>query len=62
MDELASGIAAYLGRHDVSSPIAVRMCGTGEEAGRKILSRVGIDAHEDLETVVQRALDAVGAN
>jgi succinyl-CoA synthetase beta subunit len=62
MDELANGIAEYLRKHDVSIPLAVRMCGTREEEGREILHRAGVDAHEDLEAVVQLAVDAAGVS
>jgi len=57
MDELADGIAASLTSRESSTPIAVRMCGTREEEGRAILRRVGIETHEDLETVVRVAVE-----
>jgi len=54
MDEVAAGIDAYLRKNDCNVPIAVRMCGTGADAGGRILAAHGLKIHNDLwETVAQ---------
>jgi succinyl-CoA synthetase beta subunit len=57
MDEMAQGIVNYQTDHGLDMPVAVRMCGTMEEEGKRIMAEAGVPAYDDLllaiETVVQ---------
>jgi succinyl-CoA synthetase beta subunit len=55
MDEMAKGIAHYLKKHRTSVPIVVRMSGTMEEEGRRILSGERIQTHDNLYEAVEEA-------
>lgn len=55
MDEMARGIASYLKKYSTKVPIVVRMSGTMEEEGRRILSSMGIVAHDNLYKAVDEA-------
>ena len=57
MDEMAEGIVQYLKDNDQSVPIVIRMCGTKSEAGIPMLRESGVDAYEDLATIVQIAVE-----
>ena len=57
MDEMAEGIVQYLKDNDQSVPIVIRMCGTKSEAGIPMLREAGVDAYEDLATIVQIAVE-----
>jgi succinyl-CoA synthetase beta subunit len=56
MDEIADGIAQYVGAHGKTIPMVVRMCGTQEEAGKATLKTVGIDTFDDMAKAVQAAV------
>ena len=47
MDDMAVGIANYQKKNSSSVPMIIRMCGTREEAGKEILSNIGIQAYDD---------------
>ncbi|MEN6370266.1 MAG: succinate--CoA ligase subunit beta [Thermotogota bacterium] len=56
MDEIAEGIYAFRTSHPGMTPTVVRMVGTKEEEGRRILARVGIAAYDDLPAAVGQAV------
>jgi succinyl-CoA synthetase beta subunit len=59
MDEMAEGIVRYL-ENSVGQaivPLAVRMCGTQEEAGKATLRTVGIEPFDDLFEAVRHAVE-----
>jgi succinyl-CoA synthetase beta subunit len=62
MDEMAKGITSYLRKHQINVPIVVRMSGTREEEGRRILSADGIQPHDNLYEAVQKAVSLSGGN
>ncbi len=60
MDEMAKGITSYLKKHQTNIPIVVRMSGTREEEGRRILSADKIQSYDNLYEAVQKAVDLSG--
>jgi succinyl-CoA synthetase beta subunit len=56
MDEIAEGIAAYLGEHAIHIPLVVRMAGTKEEEGRATLRAIGVETFDDLPAAVREAV------
>ncbi len=56
MDEIASGIEEYVNAFGLRVPVAIRMCGTQEEAGKAILKSVGLDTYDDMTVAVQAAV------
>lgn len=56
MDEMARGITSYLAKHPTQVPILVRMSGTMEEEGRRILTNNGIQFFADLHEAVEKGV------
>ena len=56
MDEMAEGIIAFFKEHD-PIPVVIRMCGTLEEIGKKMLQEEGFDTTDDLYEAVQKAVE-----
>jgi succinyl-CoA synthetase beta subunit len=57
MDEMAIGITTYLAGHPAEVPILVRMSGTKQEEGRKILVDSGIAFFDDPYEAAEKAVD-----
>ncbi|MEM1808715.1 MAG: ADP-forming succinate--CoA ligase subunit beta [Thermosphaera sp.] len=55
-DEVARGIVDALAETGVSKTIVVRMLGTNEEEGRKILAEKGITAYSEMDEAVSKAV------
>ncbi|NIM44860.1 MAG: succinate-CoA ligase subunit beta [Nitrososphaeria archaeon] len=60
MDYMAEGIANYIREKGSRVPVVVRMTGTLEEEGRRILGEVGVDSYTDLYKTVQEAVRLAG--
>jgi len=56
MDEMAKGIANYVVAHSPKLPIVVRMSGTREDEGRRILSEHKIEFFDNLYDAVETAV------
>ena len=56
MDEMAKGITSYLKKNPTRIPIIVRMSGTMEEEGRRVLEEIGIHAYDDLYEAIENAV------
>ncbi|MEM0249542.1 MAG: ADP-forming succinate--CoA ligase subunit beta [Desulfurococcaceae archaeon] len=56
-DEVAAGIVEALREVGVSKPIVVRMLGTNEEEGRRILREHGIDAYFEMDDAVKAVVE-----
>jgi succinyl-CoA synthetase beta subunit len=56
MDEMAQGIVRYQKEHDLNIPIAVRMCGTMEEEGKKIMDEAGLPTYDNLLEAIEAAV------
>ena len=56
MDEIAAGIAAYVEAHGLAVPVAIRMCGTQEAAGKATLKAIGLDTYDDMTAAVRAAV------
>ncbi|MDL2319030.1 acetate--CoA ligase family protein [Eubacteriales bacterium OttesenSCG-928-A19] len=56
MDHMAEGIRRYLAEHVVELPIVVRMCGTKEDEGKRMLADAGIATVDDLNAAVAEAV------
>lgn len=48
-DEIAKGISEYRKRHEIEIPMVVRIIGTNEEEGRRILEEGGVKSLESME-------------
>lgn len=59
-DEVARGILEVKQRIGFQKPIVVRLMGTNEEEGRRILSEAGIEVLESLEEAASRAVEIAG--
>jgi succinyl-CoA synthetase beta subunit len=57
-DDVANGIVEATGRLDLDVPITIRLTGTNEKEGVKILERAGFEADTDMDRAVQRAVAA----
>ena len=55
-DIVAQGVAEALDEAAVKKPIAVRMIGTNEEEGTRILQEAGVHVHSNMEEAVQRVV------
>ncbi|MEM3596899.1 MAG: ADP-forming succinate--CoA ligase subunit beta [Candidatus Bathyarchaeia archaeon] len=58
-DDVAKGILEAKERVGVTKPMVIRLVGTNEEEGRKILTEAGIDVLESMEKAAQRAVEIV---
>lgn len=58
-DEVAQGIVDVLKATDVKKPIVIRMVGTREKEGQKILSDAGIEYLKSMETAAKRIVELV---
>jgi succinyl-CoA synthetase beta subunit len=59
MDEMAVGIVNYVTKHGTEVPIVVRMTGTQEDEGRRLLVKNGIQYFDDLYDAIQRAVSPI---
>ncbi|WP_456482930.1 ADP-forming succinate--CoA ligase subunit beta [Methanopyrus kandleri] len=57
-DEVAEGIVQAL--DDVDVPLVVRLVGTNEEEGHRILREHGVDVYTELKEAVERAVELAG--
>jgi len=57
MDEMAEGIVRFVSDHTLEIPLIVRLCGTMEEEGRKIMLNAGLPVYDDLEEAVAAAVE-----
>jgi len=62
MDEMAEGIAEFIGKKKIEIPIVVRLAGTLEKEGRRILKDVGIDSFDDMYDSIRKAVKLAGEN
>ena len=56
MDEMAEGIIAFFKEHD-TIPMVIRMCGTLEEVGKKMLHEEGFKTTDNLYEAIQKAVE-----
>lgn len=56
MDDMAEGIVGYLTKQETKCPLVVRMTGTREDEGRKILSENGVRYFDDLYDAIREAV------
>ena len=55
-DDVAKGIIEALGQLEIEAPIFIRLTGTNEEEGLKILSAEGMSAFTSMDEVVEKAV------
>jgi succinyl-CoA synthetase beta subunit len=55
-DEVAKGILEARGRVGVTKPMVIRLVGTNEEEGKRILTEAGIHVLESMEEAAQKAV------
>jgi succinyl-CoA synthetase beta subunit len=58
MDEMAEGIVNFVSDRAPEIPIIVRLCGTMEEEGKKIMKDANLPVYDDLEAAVAAAVSA----
>ncbi|MDH5816196.1 MAG: ADP-forming succinate--CoA ligase subunit beta [Candidatus Nezhaarchaeota archaeon] len=58
-DEVAKGILDALKSADIKKPLVVRLVGTNEDQGRRMLSEFGILVVNDMEDAVRQAVEMV---
>lgn len=56
-DEVAKGLISALNKYGGGKKIVVRMMGTNEEEGRRLLREAGIDWYDSMETAAARAVE-----
>ena len=56
-DEVAKGILAFRERAGVIKPMVIRLVGTNDEAGRRILVEAGIESFQSMENAVEKAVE-----
>ncbi len=61
-DDVANGLKAALAEFQPDVPLTVRLTGTNEAEGRKILESIGINAKSLMVEAVQAAIDSAGVN
>ena len=57
MDEMAEGIVKFCAQSNKQIPIFIRMCGTKEKEGKKLMQKAKIPIYDDLHEVVQKAVE-----
>jgi len=58
-DEVASGIIKAIKDKGITKPIVVRMIGTNEELGKRMLKEVGIDTFDDMENAAKQIVSLI---
>ncbi len=58
-DEVAKGLLEVRKRMGLTKPIVIRLVGTNEEEGRRILQEAGIPSLETMEDAASRVVQAV---
>lgn len=56
-DDIANGLLAAKSKMDISSPLVIRLVGTNEEAGCKILSSANLLAYSSMEEAVKKVIE-----
>ncbi|MGC9122158.1 MAG: ADP-forming succinate--CoA ligase subunit beta [Thermogladius sp.] len=56
-DEVAMGVRQALEEAPVKKPIVVRLMGTNQEEGARILREIGLDVYEDVDEAVRKAVE-----
>jgi len=56
MDEMAEGIVRFCRESSYKIPLFIRMCGTKEEEGKKLMQDAHISVDEDLDQAVKKAV------
>ncbi|CAN5332422.1 ADP-forming succinate--CoA ligase subunit beta [soil metagenome] len=59
-DDVANGIVTATGQLDIDVPIVIRLTGTNDEEGIRILEGAGFSAMTDMDRAVQRAVELAG--
>ncbi|NIP82116.1 MAG: ADP-forming succinate--CoA ligase subunit beta [Gemmatimonadetes bacterium] len=59
-DDVANGIVTAMEQMDFDLPLVIRLTGTNEEEGVKILEDAGFSASTSMDEVVQRAVEIAG--
>lgn len=57
MDEMAEGIVKFCAQSNNQIPMFIRMCGTKEKEGKKLMQKAKIPIYDDLHEVVQKAVE-----
>ena len=60
MDEMAKGIVEFIRNRKIKIPIVVRLAGTLQEEGIRILKNVGIDSFDDMYKSIRKAVKLAG--
>jgi succinyl-CoA synthetase beta subunit len=55
-DDIANGILMAMNQIDIKVPLVIRLIGTNDEEGRRILKEAGLEAEEQLSAAVKKAV------
>jgi len=61
-DEVARGILEAKSEQTVDRPTVIRLVGTNEEEGRRILSEAGVSSFSTMDEAARRVVELVGAD
>ena len=56
-DEVAKGILAVRERTGVTKPMVIRLVGTNDEIGRRMLVGAGIESFQSMENAAEKAVE-----
>ncbi len=60
-DDIANGILEALKQIDIKLPMVIRLIGTNDEEGRRILEGAGLESYQALGEAVEKVVEAAGA-
>jgi succinyl-CoA synthetase beta subunit len=60
-DDIANGIVEALKQIKLELPMVIRLIGTNDEEGRKILEQNGLESYQSLGDAVEKVVAASGA-
>jgi len=60
-DDIANGILEALKQIDIKLPMVIRLIGTNDEEGRRILKGAGLESYQALGEAVEKVVEAAGA-
>ena len=56
LDDVAKGIIEAKKKYNITIPMVIRMSGTNQKEGVAMLKQAGLEAYEDMELAIQKAV------
>ncbi|MHA1982995.1 MAG: ATP-grasp domain-containing protein, partial [Candidatus Hodarchaeales archaeon] len=57
LDDVANGIIEAKTKYNISIPMVIRLSGTNQKEGVEILKKAGLEAYEEMEPAIQKAVE-----